>query len=75
MTDDEMMCHSDTCGRSLNDGGCPEDDPNCHYCDRCDAHYWCENPRPPCDLCDQDSCDRTEDPEDECSYKFEGEEK
>ena len=41
MSDDEMMCHSDTCGRSLKDG-CPEGDPNCHYCGKCDAHYWCE---------------------------------
>ena len=35
-------CHNDTCGRSLKDGGCPHNDPNCHYCDMCDAHYWCE---------------------------------
>jgi hypothetical protein len=36
------VCHNDTCGRSLKDGGCPEDDPSCRYCDMCDAHYWCE---------------------------------
>jgi len=76
MSDDEMMCHSDTCGRSLKDGGCPYDDPTCHYCHMCDAHFYCDwliTPQP-CKLCGELSCDGKYDHGDDCPYKFEGEE-
>ena len=68
MEEIEYECYE--CGNkwTRSDGrGCPYGDPNCFLCEKHD-HSDCDDPREPCDLCNQHSCERTIDDEEECEH-------